>query len=85
MNQLSGLSGSNVLSGSEAKKGNLFTRNYILLVSALLPAAILFVAYIIFEIYPFGERSVLSLDLNAQYVYYFDYMYDVLAGKESLF
>lgn len=85
MNQLSGLSGSNVLSGSKAKKGNFFTRNYILLVSALLPAAILFVAYIIFEIYPFGERSVLSLDLNAQYVYYFDYMYDVLAGKESLF
>lgn len=69
----------------EAKKGNFFTRNYILLVSALLPAAILFAAYIIFGVYPFGERSVLSLDLNAQYVYYFDYMYDVLAGKESLF
>ncbi|MDE6031206.1 MAG: YfhO family protein [Oscillospiraceae bacterium] len=79
MNKVSGLS------GSETKKGNLFTRNYILLVSALLPAAVLFGAYVIFGIFPFGERSVLSLDLNAQYVYYFDYMYDVLAGKESLF
>ncbi len=71
--------------GVKEKNGNLFTRNYILLVSALLPAAVLFAAYFIFGIYPFGERSVLSLDLNAQYVYYFDYMYDVLAGKESLF
>lgn len=53
--------------------------------SFLLPAAILFAAYIIFQVWPFGERSVLSLDLNAQYVYYYDYMYDVFAGKESLF
>ncbi|MDR1754759.1 MAG: YfhO family protein [Eubacterium sp.] len=30
-------------------------------------------------------NSVLSLDLNAQYVYYFDYIYDVFSGKESLF
>ncbi|MGN0700653.1 MAG: YfhO family protein [Oscillospiraceae bacterium] len=53
--------------------------------SFLLPPAILFIAYALFKVYPFGERSVLSLDLNAQYVYYFDYMYDVFAGKESLF
>ncbi len=53
--------------------------------SFLLPVAILFVSYIIFQVWPFGERSVLSLDLNAQYVYYYDYMYDVFAGKESLF
>ena len=52
--------------------------------SFLLPAAILFVSYIIFQVWPFGERSVLSLDLNAQYVYYYDYMYDVFAGKESI-
>ncbi len=51
----------------------------------LLPVVILFVSYIIFGVYPFGERSVLSLDLNAQYVYYYDYIYDVLAGEESLF
>ncbi len=52
--------------------------------SFLLPVAILFVSYIIFQVWPFGERSVLSLDLNAQYVYYYDYMYDVFAGKESI-
>lgn len=54
-------------------------------IAALLPAALLLCAYVFFGIYPFGKRSVLALDLNAQYVYYFDYMRDVLSGKESLF
>lgn len=53
--------------------------------AALLPAVLLLCAYIVFGVYPFGRRSVLALDLNAQYVYYFDYMRDVLSGKESLF
>ncbi len=53
--------------------------------AALVPAAILFLAYIVFGVYPFGKRSVLALDLNAQYVSYFEYMYDVFAGRESLF
>lgn len=53
--------------------------------SALIPAAILFAAYIVFGVYPFGERSVLALDLNAQYVSYFEYIYDVFAGRESIF
>ena len=50
--------------------------------SFLLPVVILFGAYIVFQVWPFG--SVLSLDLNAQYVYYYDYMYDVFAGDESI-
>ncbi len=58
-------------------------RAYIL--SALLPAVIMFIAEIIFGMFPFGERSPLALDLNAQYVYYYDYMYDVFAGRESIF
>ncbi|MBD5129289.1 MAG: YfhO family protein [Ruminococcaceae bacterium] len=55
------------------------------LISLALPPVILFIAYALFGVYPFGENSVLGLDLNAQYVYYFDYMYDVFAGKESIF
>lgn len=58
-------------------------RSYIL--SFIIPAALLFVSYMLFGVYPAGKRSVLALDLNAQYVYYYDYMYDVFAGKESLF
>lgn len=66
-------------------------RNYVYILSCVLPAVILGIAYMIFAAYfnnrcPEGESfSVLSLDLNAQYVYYYDYMYDVLAGDESLF
>ncbi len=60
-------------------------RNHAYFLSFFLPAAILFIAYVLFQVWPFGERSVLSLDLNAQYVYYYDYMYDVFAGEESLF
>ncbi len=51
------------------------------LISLALPPVILFIAYAIFGMYPFGKNSVLGLDLNAQYVYYFEYMYDVFAGK----
>ena len=50
-----------------------------------LPVFILFVIYLFMQVFPFGENSVLVLDLNGQYVYYYDYMYDVFAGKESIF
>lgn len=53
--------------------------------SFIIPAAILFAAYALFRVFPFGIKSVLALDLNAQYVSYFDYMYDVLGGRESIF
>lgn len=53
--------------------------------SFLFPASILLVSYFIFGVWPFGEESVLSLDLNGQYVYYYDHMYDVLYGGESVF
>lgn len=60
-------------------------KNKAYLLSFFIPAALLFISYMLFQVYPMGERSVLALDLNAQYVYYYDYMYDVFAGKESLF
>lgn len=53
--------------------------------SFLLPALILLLSYFIFGVFPVGKQSVLSLDLNGQYVYYYDHMYDVLYGDESLF
>jgi uncharacterized membrane protein YfhO len=45
----------------------------------------MFCAYMIFGVWPRGERSVLCLDLNAQYVYYHIYMRDALFGPESIF
>lgn len=59
-------------------------KNGYLFAAFLIPVAVMLTAYITFSMWPFGERSVLCLDLNAQYVFYFDYMHDVFAGKESL-
>ncbi|MDE7281426.1 MAG: YfhO family protein, partial [Ruminiclostridium sp.] len=53
--------------------------------SFLLSALILLASYFIFGVFPVGKQSVLSLDLNGQYVYYYDHMYDVLYGDESIF
>ncbi len=48
-------------------------------------ALILFGAYATFGVYPFGDMSVLVLDLNGQYVYYFENLRDVLHGDGSPF
>jgi uncharacterized membrane protein YfhO len=45
---------------------------------------LMMIAYLVFEIWPIGERSVLCLDMNAQYVYYHIYMRDALFGPESM-
>ena len=62
-----------------------FTSDRQLWISFLVPCLTLLISYFIFGVFPFGKQSVLSLDLNGQYVYYYDYMYDVFAGKESVF
>ncbi len=62
-----------------------FITDFHLPVSFGIPCLILLIAYFIFGVYPFGSESVLSLDLNGQYVYYYDYMYDVFTGEESVF
>ena len=45
---------------------------------------ILLVSYFIFGIYPVGDESVLVLDLNGQYVYYFENLRDAFWGNGSL-
>lgn len=49
----------------------------------LLPAALMWVIYIAMKVYPFGEESVLVLDLNGQYVYYFEALHRLLHGEGS--
>ncbi len=53
--------------------------------SFLIPFLLTFVSYIGFDIYPFGERSVLTLDLNGQYIYYFESLRDAFWGDGSAF
>ena len=51
----------------------------------LIPFLLTFVSYIGFDVYPFGERSVLTLDLNGQYIYYFEALRDAFWGDGSAF
>ncbi len=46
-----------------------------------LPAALMFVIYAALGTYPFGESSVLVLDLNGQYVYFFEALRDLVYGE----
>ncbi|MBQ5333148.1 MAG: YfhO family protein [Oscillospiraceae bacterium] len=58
-------------------------RSYIF--AFFIPAVILFIAYAVFGVHPFGDMSVLVLDLNGQYVYYFENLRDIFHGNGSPF
>lgn len=61
-------------------------RNKIYFIAFLIPVIIMYAAYVIFKVYPFGDESVLVLDLNGQYVYYFEALRDAFwSGDESIF
>ncbi|MCQ2424736.1 MAG: YfhO family protein [Lachnospiraceae bacterium] len=52
----------------------------------LIPVAIMWLIFIFMETYPFGDSSVLVLDLNGQYVYFFEELRDkVLNGGSFLY
>ncbi len=50
---------------------------------ALVPAVIMYLVYLAMEIHPFGNGSVLVLDLNGQYVYYHEALRSALYGEGS--
>jgi len=50
-----------------------------------LPVLILIITYIAMSISPFGEKSVLTVDMDGQYVYFFEQLRDVYTGQASLF
>lgn len=57
-------------------------------IAFLLPFIIMYIAYALFNAFPAksdGEHSVLVLDLNGQYVYYFEYFRQALLGENSIF
>ncbi|MBQ9115831.1 MAG: YfhO family protein [Clostridia bacterium] len=51
--------------------------------SFLLPAVLLLIAYFAMGLFPFGNNSVLSYDLNAQYVHFFAGLKNIFASGES--
>ncbi len=62
-----------------------FFRNKVYFIAFAIPAALTYLAYALFGLYPFGEESVLCLDLNGQYVYYFEALRDAFWGDGSIF
>ena len=57
-----------------------------IIASFLIPSLLTLIAYALFGVYPFGERSVLTLDLNGQYVYYFENIRDAFwSGRNPLY
>ncbi len=54
-----------------------------LLLCFFVPAAIMWLIHIAMGVYPFGNNSVLVLDLNGQYVYYFEGLRALLLGEGS--
>jgi len=45
---------------------------------------LLMIAYALRGVYPFGQSSVLALDLNGQYIYYYEYFRGIFLADNSL-
>jgi len=67
------------------KAYKLFTKhNYNYLIFAfLLPAFLMFMIYVKMDVHPFGDSSVLVLDLNGQYVQFFAALRAAIYGENS--
>ena len=60
-----------------------FWRNWSYLLAFFLPVMLVYLAYRLFGLEPSGDHSVLCLDLNGQYVYYFEAIRDAFHGDGS--
>ncbi len=68
----------------ERFKARFFPREYSYLIYAfLIPVILNYLIYVAMEIHPFGDGSVLVLDLNAQYVYFYEALRNAVLGDES--
>ncbi len=70
---------------ANGKRGNFWVNSFPFYAAAfLIPALLTFIAYVLFGVYPFNVRSVLTLDLNGQYVHYFEAIRDAFWGGRSM-
>lgn len=56
-----------------------------MLFAFFVPMAIMLLLFVFLGMVPLGKTSILILDMNAQYVYFFEQLREVLLGKASLF
>lgn len=57
----------------------------ILILSFVLSATIMTIIYALIGMYPFGNKTVLTMDMSGQYVNFLEYFKNVLIGKANLF
>lgn len=50
-----------------------------------IPAAAMLLIYFFVGITPFGEKSILSIDLRNQYIHYLSYLKEIIKGKHDIF
>ncbi len=55
-----------------------------LFLTALIPAVIVYLLYLVRGLHPFGDGCVLVLDLNGQYVSFYEALHDILHGDADL-
>ncbi len=60
------------------------TRRTTLFLCFAVPALLMAVTYFALGVTPFGKKSVLVLDLNAQYIYFFEELREILTGGDSI-
>ena len=63
--------------------GQWIIRNKFYFLAFAIPVVIMYVAYAIFQIVPFGDKAVLVLDLNGQYVSYFESIRDAFWNSDE--
>ena len=67
-----------------SKKKALWQEHRYLLLCLLIPAALMYLIYLAREIHPFGNGCVLVLDLNGQYVWFFEALRNFVKGDASM-
>ena len=50
----------------------------------LIPFVLMTLIYAGLDVWPFGKHSILMLDMNAQYIYFFEHFRDIVLGDGSL-
>ncbi|MBQ9375964.1 MAG: YfhO family protein [Ruminococcus sp.] len=63
----------------------LFANRWIYLTIFLIPVVVMYTVYAFHGVHPFSTNSVLVLDLNGQYVYYYEAFRDYIHGGDNFF
>ena len=76
--------GEALLLGKKRSLSELLHEYWYLAIAALIPAFLFFLMYLARGLYPFGDGTVLVLDLNGQYVYFFEALRNTVLDGGSL-